>query len=67
MNANDKRLMRRLRDAINEHRNAAIEDSWKGGGDPEDIPLIEADLVRTRRKLHRTLREIENRLHGDKS
>jgi hypothetical protein len=33
-------LMRR----IEEYRDAAIAESWKGGGDPVDVPAIDAQL-----------------------
>ncbi len=33
-----------LKKAITALCKAAIADSWKGGGDPSDIPLIETDL-----------------------
>lgn len=35
----------RLRKLINELVKAAIADSWSGGGDPADIPAIEAHLA----------------------
>lgn len=34
----------KLRELIADYRDAEIADSWKGGGDPADIPGIEADL-----------------------
>ena len=33
-----------LRKSITLLVKAAIADSWKGGGDPSDIPLIETEL-----------------------
>lgn len=35
-----------LRRAINRYRDAAISDSWKGGGDPNDYGDIEHELER---------------------
>lgn len=34
-----------LKKAIQSLVKAAIADSWKGGGDPSDIPSIETDLA----------------------
>jgi len=33
-----------LRKRIKRYANAKIDDSWKGGGDPNDIPEIEREL-----------------------
>ena len=42
----------RLRTLIREHVKAQIEDSGKGGGDPADCPIIEAEALTAERKLH---------------
>lgn len=34
----------RLAQLITKYADAAIDDSWKGGGDPDSIPVIEAQL-----------------------
>lgn len=44
MKQSDAVKRERLKNAIGEVVVAAIADSWKGGGDPADIPLIEKDL-----------------------
>ena len=43
--------------AICNYRDAAIADSWKGGGDPDDVPTIERDLRNARMNLLITLAE----------
>lgn len=40
-----------LRRAINRYRNAAIADSWKGGGDSDWYPEIEHELEQSERCL----------------
>lgn len=55
-------LMRRVERLIG----AEIADSWKGGGDPDDIPEIERELRLARRELERFLREGERRARGAK-
>lgn len=37
-----------LRYAIRQLVRAEVADSWKGGGYPEDVPLIEEELRRAR-------------------
>lgn len=41
---------------IAEYAEAYVADSWKGGGDPESIPLIEAQLEVARLKLEEHIR-----------
>lgn len=36
---------------------AELEDSWKGGGDPEDIPDIELELRRAKRAYEKLLED----------
>lgn len=43
------KLERRLRRAVRELVRAAVDNSWKGSGDPDDIPLIEAEYERAQR------------------
>ena len=41
------KLVRRINKLIK----AEIEDSWKGGGDPADIPIIEVEVKFARERL----------------
>lgn len=34
----------KLLELIEAYSNAKVENSWAGGGDPADIPALEADL-----------------------
>jgi hypothetical protein len=43
---------------IDAHVQAQIADSWKGGGDPNDIPLIEAEAEVARLKLERFINKL---------
>lgn len=42
----------KLKRLITDYRNAAIADSWKGGGDPADFPEIEKRLLDARKALN---------------
>lgn len=47
--------------AIMAFTRACVADSWKGGGHPDDIPEIEADLNLRRAQLNKLLsRVMEN-------
>jgi hypothetical protein len=46
-----------LRRAINRYRDAAIADSWKGGGDPDDHYWIEEELERAEAALDALIRK----------
>ena len=46
------RLWAQLTRAIQRYADAQEQDSWKGVGDPESIPAIEAHLRLTRAKLN---------------
>jgi len=52
-----------LSELIKKHVDAQVADSWKGGGDPSDIPIIEAEAELARVKLiafiERLVREAE--------
>ena len=41
----------RIREAIKRYASAVAEDSWKGGGDPADIPAIERELKESKKSL----------------
>lgn len=41
----------RVRTAIRRYACALAEDSWKGGGDPTDIPSIERELKESKSSL----------------
>lgn len=47
-----------LQEAIRRLVRAEIADSWKGGGYPEDIPIIEEDLRRARIRVSGLLTRI---------
>ena len=40
---------------ISDYVSASIDDSWKGGGDPAEIPEIEANLALASKKLNEYL------------
>lgn len=46
----------RLRRAIGRYTRAYNADSWKGGGDPDDIPAIEQELRSARKALSALLK-----------
>lgn len=50
------RWIKRLRRAIRRLVLAHEADSWKGGGDPDDIPAIERELKAARKALNALLR-----------
>ena len=41
----------RIRAAITRYAKAVAEDSWKGGGDPADIPAIQRELKESKSSL----------------
>lgn len=45
----------RITRAINKYVRAFDADSWKGGGDPADIPAIEARLRQAKKQLKRAM------------
>lgn len=47
----DKALRKKLALLIERYGSALVADSWKGGGDPDDIPDIEYELEKARAKL----------------
>lgn len=47
---------------IQEYTEAAIQESWKGGGDPADIPILEAELELSRSKLNRHMEKMQELL-----
>lgn len=51
----DLKQRNRIVRAINKYVRAFDADSWKGGGDPDDIPNIERRLARTKIALKRAL------------
>lgn len=42
---------RKLRRLIRQYAQAKVEDSWKGAQDPQDRPVIEAELKAAKQKL----------------
>ena len=48
--------MDKLEKAVKRFYNAAREDSWKGGGHPEDIPSIEQELTDSIEELGKVLK-----------
>ena len=47
-----------LRVAILQHVNAQVAESWKGGGDPADVPLIEAEAQVAMLRLERLIDQL---------
>ena len=47
-----------LHNLIHEYTDHAIAESWKGGGDPADIPVLEAQLELARTKLERHIDKV---------
>jgi hypothetical protein len=52
-------LLAELRYRINEYAEAMVAESWKGGGDPADIPVVEAQLELSKAKLDAHLERME--------
>ena len=44
--------------AVRRYVHAYNCDSWKGGGDPADIPAIERELRNARKALKKTIAEV---------
>jgi len=51
----------KLRTLIADYAEDKVADSWKGGGDPSHIPLIEQDLATSKRKLEEFIHELEGK------
>jgi len=49
---------KQLRAAVRKLVRAEIADSWKGGGYPEDMPIIEADLIVARAQFDAILHSL---------
>lgn len=49
---------RAVRLAVRRLIEAEVADSWKGGGDPADIPDIEDELIEARVQFEEALKEI---------
>lgn len=47
-----------LRTLITEYRDAAIEEAYKGGGDPVDVPELEQNLAVTKANLERFIHQL---------
>lgn len=56
--------IKRLRKLINKLVSAAIEDSWSGAGDPQDIPLLKAKYDNRRKDLNTALDALSRDLHS---
>jgi hypothetical protein len=52
---------RRLRVLISDYGTDLVANSWKGSGDPADVPLIEQDLAYSKRKLEEFIHELEGK------
>lgn len=48
-----------LRTLIGEYRDAAVAESWKGGGDPAEMPVFEALLKLAETKLDAHIERME--------
>jgi len=51
-----------LRALINEYVEAEVADSWKGGGDPADAPVVEANLALALAKLNAHIERMQREL-----
>ena len=51
-------MKQKLNRLIKEYTRYAIADSWKGGGHPEEIPDIEADLKKSKEKLDACIEQL---------
>lgn len=54
------RLWTELRQLIASYAEAAIAESWKGGGDPEEIPILEMELAIAKQKIENHLKRMED-------
>ncbi len=48
-----------LAQLIETYADARVADSWKGGGDPAEAPVFEADLAAARERLNYQLLKME--------
>lgn len=48
-----------LRSLIYQYAEAHEADSWKGGGDPADVPVIEANLALAYARMNRHIEDME--------
>lgn len=51
-----------LLELIGDYRDAAIAESWKGGGDPEDIEVLELQLSLSTAKLNSHIEKMKREL-----
>ena len=51
-------MKEKLRKAIQRLVDAEVADSWKGGGDPADIPFIEQELELAKMYLEIILKDL---------
>jgi hypothetical protein len=49
---------------LKEFEEAANADAWKGGGHPDDIPLIEDDLKEARRNITDYVEELRRKANA---
>lgn len=54
----DKELAR-LKRAVKRLVRAAINESWKGGGDPADVPAINLEMRRAKEEYKAALEEVQ--------
>lgn len=50
-----------LMEHIEIYKEAAIKESWSGGGDPTDVPLLEAELELATLKLEKHVQQMRDR------
>lgn len=55
-----KQEKRKLKRLITAYKNAAIADSWAGGGDPEDYESIVKSCTEAKKKLDAFIESITN-------
>lgn len=53
-----KSQKRAIQRAVRQLVKAEVNDSWKGGGNPADIPIIEMELKETKARFHRLLNRL---------
>ncbi len=55
-------LFQELTRLIADYAQASVDESWKGGGDPADVEIIELELELARAKLNAHLEKMRREL-----
>ncbi len=48
-----------LKTLIRQLVQAELADSWKGGGDPDDVPDIEKELIKCKRQIKQYIEHLQ--------